>query len=57
MPSDKKKAPPRMQAPRIRTPMKHEVYQRLRALRGSEPHAKDAPHPREKARAKRTEPG
>ena len=33
--------------------LRHAAYQRLRALRGSEPHAKDVPRRREKASGKR----
>jgi Arc/MetJ family transcription regulator len=34
--------------------VRHAAYERLRALRGSEPHAKDVPRRREKPSAKRT---
>ncbi len=33
--------------------VRHEAYERLRALRGSEPHARDVPRRREKGSAKR----
>ena len=33
--------------------VRHSAYERLRALRGSEPHARDVPRRREKSSAKR----
>jgi hypothetical protein len=54
MPYDRKKAPPRMQAPRIRIPAMNEAYQRLRALRGAAPHANDLPTRPAKAQGRRS---
>ena len=34
--------------------IRHAAYERLRALRGSEPHARDVPRRRERATAKRS---